>query len=302
MYDNVVKTTIATMRCIKCNNNLCDTCCRCMHEKLKGYLLHKIVDLRISEFQNDIIGRLCTVHTDKEITVYCNCHETLCCTFCVPSKHSECDTLTFLDGISEDDIKLYTQTLFDETLEMRRILKVAIHEIKENIKGFQNEGILSNPAESIRVIKETLDAEYCKFTNSLDKDHADILPMLNCILEKFASFEDTISQIAKIAYEVLHDTRKNHMSAALAEMREMISNQLKLITKQRDDMTFVHLKWDDVSSIENLEIMRKIGEFQYWLQPVDWINQIDEHLSIIKNYINPSDLGRYLSYHIKYLT
>lgn len=43
-------------------------------------------------------------------------------------------------------------------------------------------------------------------------------------------------------------------------------------------------------------------EWAQILPKIFWINQIDEHFSIIKNDINSNDLGRYLSYHIKYFT
>lgn len=53
-----------------------------------------------------------------------------------------------------------------------------------------------------------------------------------------------------------------------------------------------HLKWNAVNASENLEILKRFGDFEYSFQPVHWIERIKEHCSIIETDINPRISGK----------
>lgn len=57
-------------------------------------------------------------------------------------------------------------------------------------------------------------------------------------------------------------------------------------------MKVAHLKWKAVNASENLEILKRFGDFKYSFQPVHWIERIKEHCCIIENDINPRISGK----------
>lgn len=283
------KENIATLRCENCLINLCEPCFTDIHKKLKGFFPHTVLDLRKSEFQNEFKFR-CADHPDQEIKGYCSNHEEFCCTFCLPAKHKDCNIFQTLDEIAERDVKRHTETILRETRGMKKVSKVAIKEVNGNIHNLnlQKKEIRLKAAEHIKSIKEKLKVANFQLANSLEKAHRDIIPMLITVLERLESFEDTLLQTARIASAVLQDGTKKQIFVTLTKTREKICDQFKVISEQREDMRLAHLKWKAVNASENLEIFKR---FEYSFQPVYWMEQINQHCSIIENDINPRISG-----------
>lgn len=291
--------TIATLRCKQCQNNLCEKCYTFIHQRVKGFLLHTIVDLRKSDFHNDLLGGqgLCFDHPDKEIIVYCSDHETVCCTFCLTAKHSDCEKLLSLDEIEQEEVKLYTETLNKETQKMREISKTADHEIRKNIKSLhlEKDKILTSAAKNIQRIKHRLDDAYFQLENSLNSAHGNTTSKLTKSLETLKLFDETLSQATKFATAVIHNGSKKQMFVVLTKLHEMISSQSKNFTDQRNDLKLAQLKWDCVDTIENFADLTNLGNFEYVFQPNDWSTDIDRHINNITKDANPKELGNVLS-------
>ena len=286
---------IATFRCKQCQHYLCETCCTFIHQRVKGFSLHTIVDLRKSEFQNDLIGGqgLCVNHPDKEITVYCKSHETLCCTFCLTSKHSDCANLLSLDEIDEGDVKLHAKVLHAETKEMKKISKMAVHGIKENIRSLdlKKEEILSNACEKMHCIKTMLDVSYGQLVNSLNNKHGKELSNLTMIMERLELFDKNLSHVSKISDAVIRDGNRKQMFVVLTKMQKMITDQLKGLSAQGKQINLATLEWESVHETEAMNKLTNLGSFKYLFQPADWIMQIDRHFQIIATEANPRELG-----------
>ncbi|XP_078329826.1 E3 ubiquitin-protein ligase TRIM45-like [Crassostrea virginica] len=285
---------IATFRCKQCQHYLCETCCTFIHQRVKGFSLHTIIDLRKSKFQNDLIGGqgLCTDHPDKEITVYCSNHETLCCTFCLTSKHSDCTYLISLDEINVEDVKLHVDTLDGETQKMKKISNMAVRKLKKNIKGLNLEKgqILSKTAEKIHGIKENLDALYSRLAHSLNTTHEETISKLTLFLEKLELFDKNLSKVSRVSSAVMDEGNRKQMFVVLTNMQQLISDQMKDLSAQRKQANLAQLKWNAVDAIETLANLTKLGDFEYVDQPVDWVKQIDRHCRIIANDANPREL------------
>nr|XP_022308888.1 uncharacterized protein LOC111114729 isoform X2 [Crassostrea virginica] len=285
---------IATLRCKQCQNNLCEKCCTFIHQRVKEFVLHTIIDLRKSDFHKDLLGGqgLCADHSDKEITVYCLNHGTLCCTFCLTGKHSDCKDLISLDKIEEEEVKLSTQMFYQETQKMRNISKTAVNDIRKNVKSLhlKRDEILLTTAKKIQRSKEILDALYLQLENSLNTAHENTISKLTVSLETLDLFDETLSEATRFASAVLHNGSKKQMFVVLTKLQELISRQFKNMAEQRNELKLAQLKWESVDAIEKLANLTKLGDFEYAFQRNNWSAEIGRHLKNITKDANPKEL------------
>lgn len=60
----------AKLRCKQCRENLCETCCKFIHKRVKAFELHTIVELNSQNANTEITEpENCSVHIDKPIEV-----------------------------------------------------------------------------------------------------------------------------------------------------------------------------------------------------------------------------------------
>ena len=290
------KESIATFRCKQCQHNLCETCCKDIHhQRVKGYTLHTIIDLKKSDFQNDLIGGrgLCSDHPDKEIAVYCSNHDKMCCTFCLTAKHSKCTNLLSLDELNEEDVELNAKILHGETQEISKISKNAVCEIQKNITDLNSkkEDILLNVAEKICSIKQKLDATYDQLTHSLNNTHGETISKLTLTMEKLELFDKNLIQLSNISSAVMQEGNRKQIFVVFTKIQKEIIEHLKYLSAQGKEASLVQLKWNGADDIENLANFTKLGDFECLFEPAEWVKEINRHLEIVANDADPKLLG-----------
>lgn len=150
---------IATIRCQQCRENLCKACFKFIHERVKAFGLHTPVDLRSTDAEIDttIDPGNCLVHTDKPIEVYCFDHGNLGCIYCLTTVHKECKIVLSLDEIDEKDLDNFSESVINETKQMRDLTSCNILDTKKNMADLnqENDELLKNVAKNIQDIKKT---------------------------------------------------------------------------------------------------------------------------------------------------
>ncbi|XP_062582565.1 E3 ubiquitin-protein ligase TRIM33-like [Saccostrea cucullata] len=92
--------------CLTCLDALCENCAD-YHTRNRTLRDHELCDLndKLKESATNTYFRLlvkcCSVHKDRPITLYCNDHETPCCTMCVSTEHRKCDSVDTIEQTAE---------------------------------------------------------------------------------------------------------------------------------------------------------------------------------------------------------
>lgn len=116
--------TIAKIQCTVCKDNLCDSCYRLIHSRVKEFASHVIVDILSPNraLQTPSEYETCAIHTDVPIEVYCLDHDQLGCKFCLTTDHKDCKSVLalILDEKSEKKLKTPTTPTTDHTQKRLR--------------------------------------------------------------------------------------------------------------------------------------------------------------------------------------
>ncbi|CAG2206875.1 unnamed protein product [Mytilus edulis] len=105
----------ASFVCIDCSDLLCSSCVK-HHTASKLLCDHEIrpVEEVVSDFKSlKTFKNKCTEHKSKELELFCNDHETSCCSMCVSIYHRKCEKVVaiedaaskFLSSNKVDDLR-----------------------------------------------------------------------------------------------------------------------------------------------------------------------------------------------------
>ncbi|XP_061190729.1 E3 ubiquitin-protein ligase TRIM45-like, partial [Saccostrea echinata] len=86
----------ASAYCATCMENLCQVCTKCHKKGLvtKDHRLYLLSEIKSSSIVPESVSNLtCSNHKNREIELFCNDHEKLCCTMCVSTEHRKCESV-----------------------------------------------------------------------------------------------------------------------------------------------------------------------------------------------------------------
>lgn len=288
---------IATLRCKQCRDNLCEACCKFIHKRVKSFSFHTIVDLRsaYSELGTTTDFGNCLVHSDRSIEVYCFDHGELGCSFCLTTKHKNCRTVLSLDEIAENDLEKQSKSFIRETKEIRDLTSSAIQDANKNITELNTKKmeVLQNIAQTIEKIKRRLDSLSFGMDMSLRRSHEGQISELTSVLTTLNDFDAILVESENTASTIMQSGSRKQVFIALEKMKIQISDKLKVIKTMRKQMKGLALKWSFNETINNFNKMAKLGDFEYTMTPIDIVAQIEKHFDVIKEEVNPIDIGNY---------
>lgn len=287
---------IATFRCKQCRDNLCETCCKLIHKRVKAFAFHTIVDLRSDKTEVNTttdVGN-CLVHSNRSIEVYCFDHEELGCSFCLTTKHKDCKTVLSMDEVAENDLENPSKSFKRETKQIRDLNTSAIQDTKKNIAELtqkKNE-ILQNIGQNIEAIKKRLDSLYFGLERSLRNDHESQISKLTSVLQTLNDFDATLAQSERIASTTMQSGSRKQIFIAMEKMKMQISDHLRSMGTKRKQLkaSKITCVWSFNEAIDSLNRLRKLGDFEYVVEEFDFVTQFEKHYRIIEE-VNPNNIG-----------
>lgn len=286
---------IATLQCKQCRDNLCETCCKFIHKRVKSFAFHTIVNLRSANTEIDNTDELgnCVVHTNRAIEVYCYDHEQLGCCFCLTTVHKECKIVLSLDEIAENDLENPSKSFIRETKKIRDITTSAILATKKNITELtqKKNKILKKIDLKIKKIKKQLDSLHIDTERSLGRAHEGQISELTSVLTILNDFDATLAQSENITSTVMQSGSRKQMIIAMEKIKMQISDQMKNMITRRKQMKGSTLKWTFNEAMDRVHKLTKLGDFKYKVNKCDTVAQFEKHYNIIKKEVDPNNFG-----------
>lgn len=288
---------IATLRCKQCRDNLCETCCKFIHKRVKSFSFHTIVDLRSTNRELDTTTDLgnCLVHSNRSIEVYCFDHGELGCSFCLTTKHKNCKTVLSLDEVAENDLEKQSKSFLRETKKIRDLTTSAIQGTNENITELNSKKmeVLQNIAQAIEKIKRRLDSLSFGMDMALNRSHKAQISELTSVLKTLNDFDTILVESENTASSVMQCGSRKQVFIAMEKMKIQISDKLRIMKTMRKQMKGLTLKWSFNETINNFNKMENIGDFEFTVKPFDIVAKIERHFDVIEEEVNPIDIGNY---------
>lgn len=280
---------IATIRCQQCRENLCKACFKFIHERVKAFGLHIFVDLRSTDGEIDttIDPGNCLVHTDKPIEVYCFDHGNLGCIYCLTTVHKVCKTVLSLDEIDEKDLENFSESVINETRQMRDLTSCNILDTKKNMADLnqENDELLKNVAKNIQDIKQRLDYLHLKFQNSLQTTYEKETSDLSFVLKTLEDFDTSLAQNENIASTFMERGTKKQIFIAMEKIKLRLSDHLERMTTNTDDFKRFKrskIKWTYINVVESLNGLTKLGNLECIIERFDFITPIKKHFNAME--------------------
>src|SRR6218665_2648086 len=132
----------ATMRCLECQDNYCDSCVK-VHQFQKLSRNHQFVEIgseAASEIKRSFTTMYCTEHTQKPLNYYCADCKKIVCVSCFVESHAshKCKDVTKIDKEFRQAIqkKLYKVSIYaDEMLSLKKKTEIRKADfLKEMVK------------------------------------------------------------------------------------------------------------------------------------------------------------------------
>lgn len=289
---------IATIRCQQCRDNLCTTCCKFIHERVKAFGLHTFADLRSTnaEIDNTVEHGNCLVHKDKPIEVYCFDHGDLGCSYCMPTVHKECQTVLSLDEIDENALESSAESCINETQQMRDLTAFTILHTKKNMAELKQEKqeILKNVSEKIEDIKKRLNWLHLKFRSSLNRILEKETSDLSFVLKTLEDFEAIFVQNENIATSVTQRGTKKQIFIAMEKIKLRLSNHLERIATEPNDFKRSNIKWNFIDVEKSLNELTELGDPETIIERFDFITLMKEHYKAMEEKGSLKEIGIYI--------
>lgn len=289
------KKTIATLRCQQCRDNLCKSCCKLIHDRVKAYGLHTFVDLTSSYKEKDtsIEHGNCLVHTDKQIEVYCLDHGGLGCSYCLTTVHKECKTVLSLDEMADNDLENNTKSFRKETKEMRELTKLSILDTTENLKELDEKknDILKSVAKNIGSIKQRLDFLHSRFQCSVKSTYKKETAELSSVLKALEDFDATLAQNENIVSTVMQRGTKKQMVITIEKIKPRLYDHLESMKAKKQDFKRSKVKWTYLDEVEKLNHLTKLGELERIIEKYDFVTPIMERYNAMERGGNLREIG-----------
>lgn len=283
---------IAKFRCKQCGNNLCKTCCKFIHERVKAFTSHAIVELGAENttFDPKDLSGNCKVHIDKQIEVYCFDHEKLGCCFCLTAEHKECKTVLSLDEIADNDLENVAKSFIKETKQMSDLTTLTIQDTKKYITELNHQKIktLKNVEKNIEHIKQRLDSLHSEFSHSLISSYEKETSDLTIVLKTLEDFNATLAQRQNIVCSVIEEGDRKNTLIATEKNKQQIADHLRNMKSKGKQMKRSLLKWTLADAVNRLNTLTKLGDFEYTIESFDFVTPIERHCDAIENVrLNP---------------
>lgn len=274
----------ATRRCQQCNEYLCETCFKFIHERVRAFASHTFVELtsKNPETADDSVN--CMVHSGKPIKVYCFDHEKLGCNFCLTTEHKDCKTVLALDEIAESDLENSSKCFITETKKMRDLTQSVIQDTRKNINELNQKqrNILINVSKNIEDIKRELDSLHLKLEQSLQSAHKKEISELSSVLEPLENFNKILAKIETITSSGMQKGNRKHMFIATERNKPQLLDHLQNIKAMRKQMRRSTLEWTSNDAVNSLINLKNIGVFEYKSKACDYVTPIENHFKVIE--------------------
>lgn len=276
----------AGFRCKQCKENLCETCCKFIHKRVKAFELHNIVDLNSQNANIEISepGN-CMVHIDKPIEVYCFDHGKVGCLFCLTTQHKKCDAVLSLDEIAGHDLENFLKSFIRETEQMRDLTTCTIKDTKNNITELnkKTDKILSNVTKNIEDIKQRLDSLHSMFQDSLRNTQEQKTSELTSTLKLLENFNAILAKTESIACPVMETESRKQTFITKEKLKLQIFDQLENIREKRNQMKISALTWTLADDFNRFHSLTKLGDFEYIMEDNNFLTQIESHFNVLEN-------------------
>ncbi|XP_062619406.1 E3 ubiquitin-protein ligase TRIM45-like [Saccostrea cucullata] len=162
----------ATTYCATCMENLCQVCTKCHKKGLttKSHRLYPLSEIKSTSIVPDSVSNLtCVKHKNREIELFCNDHEALCCTMCVSTEHRKCDSVDTVEiaaqSLRESD-KL--SCLLTDVMNLEKKLTGSKARQEKNISEIEDcvNNMTENAEKEIKCIMDHLE----KLRNNLEQE------------------------------------------------------------------------------------------------------------------------------------
>lgn len=273
---------IATFRCKQCRDNLCETCCKLIHKRVKAFAFHTIVDLRsdMTEINTTTDVGNCLVHSNRSIEVYCFDHGELGCSFCLTTKHNDCKTVLSWDEVAENDLENLSKSFKREKKTNQRSQHIGYSRHKEKYNRTQKKNeILQNIGLKIKAIKKRLDSLHVGLERSLKHDHEGQISNLTSVLQTLNDFDATLAQSESIASTTMQIGSRKQIFIAMEKMKMQISDHLRSMGTKRKQLkaSTISCIWSFNGPIDSLNKLTTLGDFKYTVKEFDFVAQFEKH-------------------------
>lgn len=289
---------IATFRCKQCRDNLCVTCCRFIHERVKEFSLHSIIDLRIAntEIDNADDEGYCVFHSQKPIEVFCRDHEKFGCSYCLTTTHRDCHMVISLDEIVGDEFETLLERFTSEIKLMKDSTTTVLQNTNINMLELNQKKteIHKNVRKSIKDIKQRLDDLYFQLGRSLKHSIKEKVSEMNFLVKLLEDFDATLAQTEKNASTIMTTGNKKQMFVAVEQIKQQISNRLENLKTNNRFFQKIQIKWNFNNEIETLEKLTTLCDFEYTIERYDFVAPIQTHYNIIQREIDPKEIGKFI--------
>lgn len=276
----------AKLRCKQCRENLCETCCKFIHKRVKAFELHTIVELNSQNANTEITEpENCSVHIDKPIEVYCFDHGKVGCIFCLTTIHKQCDTVLSLDEIGDCDLENSSKGFIRETKQMGDLTTFTIQDTKKNITELnkKTDEILCNVTKNIEDIKQRLDSLQSMFWDSLRNAHEKKASELTSTLNVLENFNAILEKTENIACPVMEREIRKQSFITKEKIKLQIYDQLKNIREKGNQMKISALTWKLADGLNRFHSLTKLGDFEYIMENNNFLTQIESHYNVLEN-------------------
>ncbi|KAK3595682.1 hypothetical protein CHS0354_026900 [Potamilus streckersoni] len=168
--------SVASSRCLDCEENLCQACCF-VHEKSKASRNHKISDLGSldSRTKGKIRQRIfCDKHPEEEIKLFCKDCKVLLCYTCKAVRHENHATETVADAAA--DVKNSVQAQIKYITNKIESINASAHmgeELGRRINDAEVEEMEAVEEQRLQLIK-VLDQEVAKMKDKIQNVYQDL--------------------------------------------------------------------------------------------------------------------------------
>lgn len=194
--------------CVNCQEGLCAFCID-QHRSMKLLKNHDIVDifsLKPEHVYDEEGTGACSLHTEKDLNLFCVDHACLVCVTCVALDHRKCGNVKDVEEVDiEKDLGINIDKLVDEVEECIQYADSVIQFKDENRKKLVKEKrhIIARVNAKVRHFKTVLDSMESKSAQQIERVHEGEMDLL----------DEQIARYRKMVRTMAH--RKEKLEASL---------------------------------------------------------------------------------------
>lgn len=194
--------------CVNCQEGLCAFCID-QHRSMKLLKNHDIVDifsLKPEHVYDEEGTGACSLHTEKDLNLFCVDHACLVCVTCVALDHRKCGNVKDVEEVDiEKDLGINIDKLVDEVEECIQYADSVIQFKDENRKKLVKEKrqIIARVNAKVRHFKAVLDSMESKAAQKIERVHEGEMDLL----------DEQIARYRKMVRAMAH--RKEKLEASL---------------------------------------------------------------------------------------